>query len=220
MKQIAVVVLVAIGGTMLAGVVAFLNEVYLEISFDKLKDFKVTDLESWRRLGTSLKIDLETASPQDYVAYWVDDENGQPLVRKSSISYRNFLQNKRMSGVIADDDDTTPFALTGFYNDNRTVLMHRAKGIGGGVGVYILDRLQFDSLSIVAYVGYGIIEDIVGPDPRNAKLLQCPFVMIGEVTASTKVTSAEAAKTVFPVLNKSCVSFAMPADHMAASAKP
>ena len=71
LKKALIAVGIGVLGTIVAGVVAFLNEVHLEVSFDKLKDFKVTDLASYTKLGTALRIELETAKDQDYVAYWV-----------------------------------------------------------------------------------------------------------------------------------------------------
>ena len=55
-KQAVLAVALGVLATITAGVVAFLNEVHLEISFDKLKDFRATDLASYAALGTALKL--------------------------------------------------------------------------------------------------------------------------------------------------------------------
>src|SRR5882757_10034208 len=96
LKQIAVTLLIAIAGSIAAGAAAFLNEIYLEISFDKLKDFRITDLSSWKSLGTSIKFNAERGAPEDFVAYWVDIDKGKPSVRRSSVAYQNFRAQARI----------------------------------------------------------------------------------------------------------------------------
>lgn len=209
-KQIVVTVLIAVAGTIAAGIVGFLNEVYLEVSFDKLKEFRITDLSSWKLLGTSVKFNVERGSPEDFIAYWVDVDNGKPIVRRSHVAYQNFRGQSRVRGAIVDDDDKTSYALTGFYNNNRAMLAHR--GPISGTGVYILDFFQLDSLATSLYAGYTIIEDQVGPGAGKIKLLRCPFVMLDETTASKKVASIDDAKKTFPLLNRGCTPFEMPTD--------
>jgi hypothetical protein len=216
-KQILATLGVAVGATIVAGVVAFLNEVHLELSFDKLKDFRITDLSSWTKLGTSLRLDLDRASAEDFVAYWGDIDGGKTIVRQSSIGYENFRNRNRIRGQITDVDDKQTYQLTGYYNDGRVVLTHR--GPITGTGVYILDRMQIDSLSIVAYAGYTILEDQVTPGAAGVKLLQCPFVMVDE-TAAKKFPTLDAAKAAFPFLGKSCTPFEMPVDITVAITKP
>jgi hypothetical protein len=216
-KQIVATLLIAITGTIAAGIAAFLNEIYLEISFDKLKDFKITDLSSWTALGTSVKFNAERASPEDFIAYWVDIDNNKRIVRRSRVSYQNFRGQSRIRGVITDEDDKTPYALTGFYNNNRAAFAHR--GPISGVGIYILDFFQLDNLGINVYAGYAIIEDQVGAGASMIKLLRCPFVMTDEAAASSKITSIDIAKATFPMLNRDCTPFEMPADVVPAGTK-
>jgi hypothetical protein len=205
--------LVPIGG----GVIGFLNEVHLEISFDKLKDFKFTDLESYYKLGTKLRVELETAAEQEYVAYWVDDDGGKPIVRRSSISYKNFHLNNRVTGALIDDDDQSSYAITGYYNSHRIVFSHR--GPFEGTGVYILDLIQLSNVAGKIFAGYSIIDDQIEEGSPKSRVLQCPFVMIEETTALKSFAAIEDAKKAFPFLKGECVPFKMPENVTLASGK-
>src|SRR3979490_1160819 len=124
-KQVLIAIGLGVLATIGGGVIAFLNEVHLEVSFDKLKDFKVTDLASYVKLGTALRFELETAADQENIAYWVDDDGGKPIVRKSEISYKNFRLNNRIAGTLVDEDNHANYAITGYYNSNKMVFSHR-----------------------------------------------------------------------------------------------
>ncbi len=206
LKQALAAVGIAILATLIAGVVGFLNEVHLEISFDKLKDFKPTDLASYTKLGTSMRVDVETANDQDYVAYWMDDDNGKPKVRSSKISYKNFGIRSRIAGKLVDDDGAE-YAITGYYNSNRLLFVHR--GAQSGTGTYILDQTQLDGINGNVYAGYGIFED-VNTGSSAIHVLQCPFVMIAEPDASSKYPSIDVATKAFPFLGAACKEFPMP----------
>lgn len=207
LKQALVAVGVAILATLITGVVGFLNEVHLEVSFDKLKDFKPTDLESYTKLGTALRVDFETAKDQEYVAYWMDDDNGKPVVRRSKISYKNFGIRSRIAGQLVDDDGAE-YAITGYYNSNRLLFVHR--GTQSGTGTYILDQTQLDGINGSVYAGYGIFEDQISTGSSAIHILQCPFIMIGEPDASSKYPSIEVATKAFPFLGVACKEFPMP----------
>ena len=215
-KQALAAIGIGIAGTVAAGIVGFLSEVRLEISFDKLKDFKWTDIATWRALGTALKFELETAADQDFIAYWVDDDDGKPVVRRSSISYKNFRLNNRVAGKLVDDDNQAAYAITGYYNSNKIVFSHR--GPLYGTGVYILDLIQLDNITRHVYAGYAIIDD---QDRGSAtfRVLQCPFIMIDEVAASKSFPTIEAATKTFPFLANACTVFKMPGNVTAANAK-
>jgi hypothetical protein len=207
---------IAVAATLLTGVVAFLNEVHLEVSFDKLKDFKSTDLESYAKLGTALRFDVESAVAQDFVAYWVDDERGKPIVRKSSISYKNFRLSNRIAGKLIDDDDKQSYAITGYYNSNKIVFSHR--GPISGTGVYVLDLVRIDDLPGRTYAGYAIIDEGQSGS-RMTTMLQCPFVMIDEDLATKKVVSNEAAIKAFSFLGTACTPFNLPENVTTATVK-
>ena len=218
LKKALIAVGIGVLGTIVAGVVAFLNEVHLEVSFDKLKDFKVTDLASYTKLGTALRIELETAKDQDYVAYWVDDDIGKPVIRSSTISYKNFRLNNRFAGKLVDDDDHAEYAITGYYNSDRLVFTHR--GAQSGVGIYILDLIPLDGINANVYAGFAIIDDVVTPGASTYRVLQCPFMMIEQEAAASKYPSIDAAKKAFPFLAGACAPFQMPANiTMAQTAK-
>ena len=68
---------------------------------------------------------METAADQDFVAYWTDDDKGKPIIRKSTISYKNFHLNNRIAGKLVDEDDKAAYAITGYYNSNKIVFSHR-----------------------------------------------------------------------------------------------
>jgi hypothetical protein len=207
-KQVLLAIALGILATIGGGVIAFLNEVHLEISFDKLKDFKVTDLASYVKLGTALKFELETAADQEYIAYWVDDDSGKAIVRRSSISYKNFRLNNRVVGTLVDDDDHASYAITGYYNTNKMVFSHR--GSIQGTGIYILDLIQLDNVTRIIYAGYSIIDDQVERGSTKYQVLQCPFVMIEETTALKNFSTIEDAKNAFPFLRGECTPFKMP----------
>ena len=120
----------------------------------------MTDLASYTALGTAIKFELETAAEQDFVAYWVDDDNGKPTVRKSVIGYKNFHLNSRIAGKLVDTDDLTAYAITGYYNSNKIVFSHRGPLLG--TGVYILNAIQLDNVNKPIFAGYAIIDDQVG----------------------------------------------------------
>jgi hypothetical protein len=204
LKQALVAVCIAVLGTLIAGVVGFLNEVHLEVSFDKLKDFKATDLESYTKLGSGVRFDVETAKDQDYVAYWMDNDHGKPKVRSSKISYKNFGLRSRIAGKLVDDD-SVEYAITGYYNSNRLLFVHR--GPRFGVGTYILDQTQLDDINGNVYVGYGIFEDWI---TGAVQILKCPFIMIAEPEASSKYPSIDVATKAFPFLGVACKVFPMP----------
>jgi hypothetical protein len=205
-------VLIAIGlgvlATISGGVIAFLNEVHLEVSFDKLKDFKATDLESYYKLGTKFRFELETATDQDYVAYWVDDGDGKPIIRQSDISYKNFRLNNRIVGTLVDRDDDASYAITGYYNTDKMVFSHR--GPLKGTGVYIFDLIELDGVYRSIFAGYAIIEDQIKPGSAQYQVLQCPFVMIDQMTALKKFATIEDARKAFPFLGVACAPFKMP----------
>jgi hypothetical protein len=215
-KQALVAVGLGVAATVSAGVVGFLSEVHLEISFEKLKDFKLMDLSTWGALGTAFNIELETAADQDFIAYWVDDDDGKPVVRKSSIAYKNFHLNNRIAGKLVDDDDKTAYSITGYYNSRKLVFSHR--GPQFGTGVHILDLVQLSNITGNIYAGYAIIEDQLGDGGTEYQVLQCPFIMIDETVASKKFPSIDAAKGAFPFLGKSCVPFKMPGNVTSANA--
>jgi hypothetical protein len=203
---------IAVLGTLIAGVVGFLNEVHLEISFDKLKDFKATDLESYTKLGASMRVDVETAKDQDYVAYWMDDDNGKPQVRSSKISYKNFGIRSRIAGKLIDDDNAE-YAITGYYNSSRLMFVQR--GAQSGTGTYILNQVQLDGINGNVYAGYGIFEDVDTGSPA-VHILKCPVIMIAEPDASSKYPSIEVATKAFPFLGVACKVFPMPESIMTA----
>jgi hypothetical protein len=216
-KQVLVSVGLGVATTISAGVVGFLSEVHLEISFDKLKDFELTNLKTWLSLGTAVRFDLETAANQDFIAYWVDDDQGKPVVRRSTIAYKNFHLNNRIAGKLVDDDDQAAYAITGFYNSEKIVFSHR--GPLSGTGVYMLDLIQLDNVTRQIYAGYAIIDDQIIPGSTKFQVLRCPFVMIDETVASKSFPSIDAAKSAFPFLGNACVPFEMPSNVTAARAK-
>jgi hypothetical protein len=206
LKKAILAVCAAILGTLIAGGVGFLNEVHLEISFDKLKDFNPTDLASYAKLGAGMRVDVETAKDQDYVAYWMDDDNGKPQVRSSKISYKDYGIRSRIVGKLVDDDGAE-YVMTGYYNSNRLLFVNR--GTQSGTGTYILDHTQLDGINGNAYAGYGIFEDVNTGSPV-IHILKCPFIMIAEPDASIKFPSIDAATRAFPFLRVACKEFPMP----------
>ena len=197
-KQIVLAVALGVLATTTAGIVAFLNEVHLEISFDKLKDFRATDLESYSALGTALKVELETASDQEYALYWVDrDDSGKREVNQGKIIYRDFRLHNRISGKLIDDDNAE-YAVTGYYNSQRRVFSYR--GDQTGIGVFILDEFQVSGMSHSVFAGYAIFE------AGDRQLLKCPFIMLDE-QSTKKFNSAE---DKFPFLREECTAFTMP----------
>ncbi|SRR5258708_2663602 len=213
-NQVLSAIALGVLATIVGGIVAFLNEVHLEISFDKLKDFKVTDLASYVKLGTALRFELETAADQEYIAYWVDDDGGKPIVRKSDISYKNFRLNNRIAGTLVDEDDHASYAITGYYNSNKIVFSHR--GPLHGTGVYLLDLIQLDNITRSIYAGYSIIDDQVERGSAKYQVLSCPFVMIDEAIALKNFPTIEDAKKAFPFLGGECTPFKMPGNVTAA----
>jgi len=207
-KQALGAIGVGVLATVTAGIIAFLNEVHLEVSFDKLKDFKVTDLASYVKLATAIRFELATATEQEYIAYWVDDDDGKKVVRRSSISYKNFRLNNRVVGTLVDDDDHASYAITGYYNSNKMVLSHRGPLMG--TGVYILDNIQLDDVTRNIYAGYAIIDNQVKRGSTVYRVVQCPFVMIDETVAGKKFPAIEDAKKTFPFLDEECTPFKMP----------
>lgn len=202
-KQAVLAVALGVLATITAGVVAFLNEVHLEISFDKLKDFRVTDLASYAALGTALKVELETASDQEFALYWVDrDDNGKRAVYQGKIIYKDFRLHSRISGKLIDDENAE-YAVTGYYNSQRLVFSYR--GDETGVGIFIVDAFQVDDIPHNVFAGYAIFEGGAS-GTANRQLLQCPFIMLDE-QSTKKFNSAEEK---FPFLLEECKPFTMP----------
>jgi len=208
-KQVLGAIALGILATILGSVVAFLNEVHLEISFDKLKDFKVTDVASYAKLGTALRFELETAADQDYVGYLVDDDNGKPIIRKCNISYKNFRLSSRVVGTLVTEDDDASYAINGYYNSDKIVFSHHGS-LQGGTGVYILDLIQLNNVNRSVYAGYSIIDDQVESGSTKYQVLQCPFVMVDEAVALKNFPTVEDAKKAFPFLGGICTPFRMP----------
>ena len=64
-KQILWAVAAGILVSLVTAIIGFLSAARLEISFDKLKDFEITDLKSYKALGTSVKFDLQLSEPRE-----------------------------------------------------------------------------------------------------------------------------------------------------------
>jgi hypothetical protein len=69
LKQIFWTLMAGVAVSVIGTIIGFLSAARLEISFDKLKDFEITDLKSYKTLGTSVKFDLELSEPREFVAF-------------------------------------------------------------------------------------------------------------------------------------------------------
>jgi hypothetical protein len=96
LRKTAIGVLYGVLGTFFAAILAFLSEVHLEISFDKLRQFKATDLSSYSELFTAVTLAAELTTQQEFIAFWVDDDEGKHVIRSSDVIYKNFRLNNRL----------------------------------------------------------------------------------------------------------------------------
>jgi hypothetical protein len=194
--------------TLFAALLAFLSEVHLEISFDKLRQFKATDLSSYSELLTAVTLAAELTTQQEFTAFWVDDDQGKHVVRSSDVLYKNFRLNNRMAGKLVDKDDQAAYAISGFYNSNRLVFAHR--GPISGTGVYILDVVRMNDVTSPTYLGYSIMDNDVAAGSAVSRMLRCPFAMMEKNAALRKAPDFDAAQRLFPPLREKCAAFSMP----------
>src|SRR5262245_18107230 len=120
LKQILIALALAILGVVVTGIVGLVSTAHVEISFDKLKDFKLTDLESWKALGTSVRFDVQVSEPREFLAVWGDNEQGKTVVRTSNVNFKNFKFPSRIRGTLSDQDKAS-YVITGYYNSKRLV---------------------------------------------------------------------------------------------------
>ncbi|HEX2725243.1 MAG TPA: hypothetical protein VHN20_05440 [Beijerinckiaceae bacterium] len=188
--------------------VGFLNTARLELSFDKLKDFDVLNVNTYNTLGTSLKFDLETSEPMELLVFYNDVDEAKRLVRKSTVSLKNFKLNSRVQGHLVDDDlQKTKFNVTGYYNTERLVLSHR--GPFGGLGIYVLEQRQLKDVDYPVFSGFVIMENQLSESARGTSLTQCPCVMVS-ASAPAKYTQVEVAEATYPFLTKGCSQISLP----------
>ena len=207
LRKTAIGVVYGVLATLFAAIVAFLSEVHLEISFDKLRQFKMSDVSSYSELFTAVTFAAELTTQQEFTAFWVDDDEGKQVVRSSDVLYKNFRLNNRMAGKLIDKDDRAVYSIGGFYNSNRLVFSHR--GPISGTGVYILDIIRIDDVISPTYVGYSIMDN-VALGSTEIRMLRCPFAMIDKNAAMRKAPDIESARRLFPALRESCAAFNMP----------
>jgi hypothetical protein len=191
-------------------IVGFLSAARLEISFDKLKDFDITNLKSYAALGTSVKFELQLSEPHDFVAYWGDYENGKTVVQQSDVHFRNFKLSSSVEGNIIDHPKAgdVVYNIVGFYNSDRVVFSHR--GPISGVGIYILNSYQFQNVPGQVFAGYAIFEDVKVEGKNETWLTQCPFVMVEQSSAAKPFPTLEDAQKAFSLLRTDCTEFKMP----------
>ena len=77
-KKVGAGIGIAIITAVIGGIISFLSEAHLELSFAKLKDFKVTEISSYMTLLTSIKVDLEENEPKLYLGYFGELKNEVP----------------------------------------------------------------------------------------------------------------------------------------------
>jgi len=195
--------------SVVTAVIGFLSAARLEISFGKLRDFEITDLKSYKALGTSVKFDLELSQPREFIAYWAENENGKTVVQKSDVHFKNFKLSSRIEGEITNhfDAGNVNFSIIGYYNSDRLVFSHR--GPISGVGVYILDMIQPPGFTTEAFFGYSIFEDVKVEGQKDIWITKCPFVMI-EQSAAQRYLAVDDAKKAFSLLRAECTEFKMP----------
>ena len=210
LKQILWAIGAGVAISLVTVIVGFLSAAHLEISFDKLKDFDPTDLKSYRHLGTSVNFDFELTEPREFIAYWVEDEDGRPIVHTGDVSINNFKLTSKIRGKIVEKigDEAVPFRIIGYYNSERLVFSHR--GPIQGVGVYILNAFQVGEKQVEAYAGYTVFEGIKDPSQNIVSLMQCPFIMVERRSGAKDYSTIEKAKDAFPMLKTQCTEFKVP----------
>jgi|GEM_PF-6150884 hypothetical protein len=207
-KQILWAVAAGILVSLVTAIIGFLSAARLEISFDKLKDFEITDLKSYKALGTSVKFDLQLSEPREFVAFWGENDDGKTVVQKSDVHFKNFKLSSRIEGDISIGlkPGDVKFNIIGYYNSDRIVFSHR--GPINGVGVYILDLFQVRDFDGEIFVGYSIFEDVKGQN--KVWITQCPIVMIQQTAGAKAYSTIEDAQKAFSVLRAQCTEFKMP----------
>ncbi|SEP39994.1 hypothetical protein SAMN04487843_11598 [Methylobacterium sp. ap11] len=190
----------AILGTIVTGIIGFLNTASLSVSFDKLKDFDPLNLSTYKALGTSLNFDVQTSEPLEFTSFYVDVNNGNRLVRRANIVLKNFKINHRVQGYFIADDGVK-YSLSGYYNSDRMVINHR--GPARGLGVYVLDAVQLQKIPTTVYVGFAIMENQIQDGDKNPVMTQCPYVMI-DPQAPNEFLATDKIEEQFPLLKASC----------------
>ena len=210
LKQILWAVGAGIAISLTTAIIGFLSTARLEISFDKLKGFEVTNLKTYTAFGSSVKFDLETSQPREFVAFWGMNYNGKTVLEKSDVHFKNFKLSSRIEGAITDHfpQGDVIFDIIGYYNSDRIVFSHR--GPISGVGVYMLNVIQASGLLNAAYVGYAMVEDVKVEGKSDTWVTQCPFVMIARSDALQRYKTTDDAKKAFSILQKDCVEFKTP----------
>jgi hypothetical protein len=210
LKQILWTVAGGIIVSLVVTTIGFLSAARLEISFDKLKDFDISDLKSYKTLGTSVKFDFQLSEPREFVAFWGENNNGKTVIQTSDVHFKNFKLSSRIEGAITIHRPAgdVRFNITGYYNSDRVVFSHR--GPISGVGVYILDLYQVANVTGEVFDGYAIFEDVKIEGQNKVWLTQCPFVMIEQPAAAKPYSTIDDAQKAFSSLRTECTEFKMP----------
>jgi hypothetical protein len=210
LKQIFWTLMAGVAVSVIGTIIGFLSAARLEISFDKLKDFEVTDLKSYKTLGTSVKFDLELSDPREFVAFWGEDDKGKTVYRRIDVHFKNFKLANRIEGDITDHTESgdVVYKITGYYNSNHVVFSHR--GPQTGVGIYILDEFQVTNVAGAVFSGYTIFEDVPIEGMKTTRLSQCPFVMIETLGTVRPYSTVDDAQKAFSSLRTECTEFKLP----------
>jgi len=209
LKQIIWTVAAGVAISLGATIIGFLSAARLEVSFDKLKDFDVTDLKTYKSLGTSVKFDLQLSQPREFVAFFSELEEGKTVVKESDLHFNNFKLSSRIEGKITDHpkEGDVIYDIIGYYNTDRVVFSHR--GPISGVGVYILNSFQLPHVPGEIFAGYAIFEDII-EGTNKTRLTQCPFVMVEQLGSIKPYTTTDDARKAFSLLRTDCTVFNVP----------
>src|SRR5262245_16980669 len=98
-KQTLIPIGDAIGTPLNGGAFVFISEAHLELSFDKLTEFSLTNFDSYSQLITSINFDFLRKRVNLYRADYGENDNGTTRISRADISFRYFRFSSRIAGT-------------------------------------------------------------------------------------------------------------------------
>lgn len=205
LKATGIAILAVVGG----GIGGFLSQAYLEVWFDNVPDFKITDLATWPSIAKGFSAKFDVTRPQLYRAYYGENAGDPETTTKIStadFALRTFQITGKVIGSKTKDGKT--YIISGHSNPDHLVLTQRSPF--GGVGTYLLKNTR-DNNNREFYFGYFFTEDFKKAGSDELWITQCPFVMMDQSVGIQSYPTADAAKSAFGFLRTKCIEFKLPA---------
>jgi len=205
LKATGIAILAVIAG----GIGGFLSQAYLEVWFENVPEFKITDLSTWPSVAKGISAKFDVTKPLLYRAYYGENAGDPEMTTKISradFALRIFQITGKVIGSKTKEGMT--YHISGHSNPDHLVLTQRSPR--GGVGAYFLKNTR-DSNNREFYFGYFLTEDFKKAGSDELWVTQCPFVMMDQSVGIQSYPTEDAAKSAFGFLRTKCMEFKLPA---------